>query len=72
MIDTDGIEWLTTAETADRLGIAPSTVRSWVARGKIRAHKITGQWWVHWPDAMDAERDTHDRYLTLRHPQLHA
>jgi len=66
MIDTDGTEWLTAREAARRLTLSPGTVRSWVARGKVRAHRIGRRWHVSWNDAMEAERDTRGAYLAQR------
>ena len=66
MIDHHGDEWLTVRAAAQRLHVAPGTVRSWVARGKVRAHRIGRRWWVRWDDALDAEHDTRGRYLALR------
>lgn len=66
MIDMDGTEWLTAREAALRLAVAPGTVRSWIARNKVRAHRIGRRWHVSWTDALDAERDTRGAYLAQR------
>lgn len=66
MIDTDGTEWLTAPEVALRLAVAPGTVTSWVARGKVRAHRIGRRCHVSWNDAMEAEYDTRGAYLAQR------
>lgn len=66
MIDHNGVEWLPATTTASRLGVAAGTVRAWVSRGKVAAHRIDGRWWVCWDDATRAERDTRGQYLAQR------
>jgi excisionase family DNA binding protein len=37
---------VTTAEAAERLGIAPTTVRRQIELGRISAGKVGRDWWV--------------------------
>jgi len=38
----DGDEWLNLGEAAERLGVHPSTLRSWADRGEISSHRTPG------------------------------
>jgi excisionase family DNA binding protein len=37
---------MTTAEAAESLGIAPTTVRRQIEQGRIAARKVGRDWWV--------------------------
>lgn len=66
MIDPDGIEWLPLREAAARVDVPWRTVRSWVDRGKVRAHTVLARTYVAMPDVARAEHDTRARYQGLR------
>lgn len=55
MIDEDGEEWLPSIEVAERLGIDPHRIRDWVARGRVRSHRVGRHRWVNFPDAAARE-----------------
>ena len=57
MIDHDGTEWLPYSEVAERLGMRVGTLRVWVARGKVRAHRIGRVAYAHMGDARHAGRN---------------
>lgn len=57
MIGPDGEEWLTVADAARAVRVAPRTIRTWSYRGKVRAHTIGRTRWVHLGDVRRAEAD---------------
>lgn len=57
MIDDNGIEWLTYSEAAERVGIQAGTLRVWVARRKVRAHRIGRVAYAHMGDVRHASRN---------------
>lgn len=66
MIDHDGVEWLLATEAARRINVEPVTIRSWILRGKVTAHRVRGRTWVRMPDVWDAEHATRNRFLAQR------
>jgi hypothetical protein len=66
VIDTDGVEWLLVTEAATRLHSEPTTIRSWINRGKVAAYLVRGRTWVRMPDVMNAEHATRGAYVALR------
>ena len=66
VIDHDGVEWLPIQEAATRLGVDYATLRQWIRRQKVEAHKIRGRVWVRIPDVMGAEKATRGAYLAQR------
>ncbi|QWW20143.1 phosphoesterase [Schaalia sp. 19OD2882] len=65
----DGIEWLTVAEVADRMGIDACRVRQWIARGRVQSVLVAGRRWVRWPDAMAQEK--RGRHASRPHAGAH-
>lgn len=57
MIDADGVEWLTYTAAAERAGIPPGTLRVWVARHKVRAHRVGRVAYAHMGDVRHASRN---------------
>lgn len=67
MRDLDGTEWATVAEAARRVGVTPSTIRTWVYdRGKVEGRTIRRRLWVRMSDVWDAEHATRGRYVAQR------
>jgi len=64
--DLDGIEWLPLRDAAARVDTPWRTVRSWVDRGKVRAHTVLARTYVAMPDVARAERDTREKYQAQR------
>lgn len=57
MMDADGVEWLPYSEAAQRAEIQPGTLRVWVARRKVRAHRIGRVAYAHMGDVRHASRN---------------
>jgi len=57
MKDADGVEWLTYSEAAERFGIRPGTLRVWVTRRQVRAHRIGRVAYAHMGDVRHASRN---------------
>lgn len=57
MMDGDGVEWLTYTEAAERFGIRPGTLRVWVTRRQVRAHRIGRVAYAHMGDVRHASRN---------------
>lgn len=70
MKDHEGIEWLLATEAARWVNVEPVTVRSWVVRGKVRAHRLRGRLWVAMPDVWDAEHATRGRFVDQRRRRM--
>lgn len=66
MIDHDGIEWLLATEAARRIQGEAATIRQWIKRGKVAAHRVRGRTWVRMPDVWEAEHATRNRFLAQR------
>jgi len=45
------MEYITSKEFADRMGVAHVTVRKWIERGKIKATKASHVWLIHESEA---------------------
>lgn len=56
-MDAEGVEWLPYVEAAERVGIQPGTLRVWVARRKVRAHRIGRVAYAHMGDVRHASRN---------------
>jgi excisionase family DNA binding protein len=46
---------MTIREVADALGLKVRTIREWIRKGKIRAGKIGGHWYIPIEEIMDKE-----------------
>lgn len=55
MIDPDGEEWLLVDEAAGVSRVRPGTIRVWVARGTVRAHRVGARRYVSLTDVLAAE-----------------
>ena len=66
MRDTEGVEWLLATEAAVLAGVKPSTIRTWVDRGKIQGRAVYRRLWVLMPDVWAAEHATRGHYLAQR------
>lgn len=66
MRDHLGTEWVTVTEAARRARTTRNTIMSWVRRGKITTHHISGMLWLNWTDTARAEHATRGRYHEQR------
>lgn len=66
MKDASGVEWLLATEAARRVQVEPSTIRTWVDRGKVAGRTVRRRLWVRMPDVWDAEHATRGRFLAQR------
>jgi hypothetical protein len=64
--ELDGDEWQPVAAAATRVGVAPSTIRTWVDRGKVETCTIRRLILVRMADVWDAEHATRGRYVAQR------
>lgn len=45
------MNYITSKQFAERVGVAHITVRKWIERGKIKAEKAGGMWLIHEEEA---------------------
>ncbi len=43
-MESDNEKWISLNEVAEYLGVAKDTIRNWIKKGLIPAHKIGRQW----------------------------